>query len=144
MKDKVDTPVPVTPGHIEKKIPEMDDEEKNYLMNPMYRKIFAYYALLGNVTNFHLMSRWGFVKFIRDCELHMSCSPVMSDTQIMILYASAMHSFPHLDIENADESIINVPETALGMVVIGMNFNQWIHATIIVFKHVFALQVRMR
>lgn len=59
------------------------------LSNPTARRQFAYYTMAGNVTNLETMTRSNFVKFVRDCGLHLLPGTSLTDAEITNLFTVA-------------------------------------------------------
>lgn len=59
------------------------------LSNPTARRQFAYYTLAGNVTNLETMTRSNFVKFVKDCGLHLAPRSSLTDAEITNLFTVA-------------------------------------------------------
>lgn len=81
------------------------------MTNITLRKQFAYYAMAGNPMNFTTISRSGFLRFAKDCELHQLRSPSLTDAELYRIFALAAGPVKHI------------------------TYNQWLRACEILFHH---------
>lgn len=87
------------------------------VVNSTLRKQFVHYTMAANVTNLETMTRSGFTKFVRDCELDTLPSPPLTEADLVNVFAKACGTSK------------------------SMRFHQWIAACQLLLQRAFPLQV---
>ncbi|KAH9105230.1 hypothetical protein AeMF1_018881 [Aphanomyces euteiches] len=106
------------------------DADKNgpIFTNRAYRKIFLWYCLVGNVSNFQTMSRSNFLRFARDCRLSGGWNDrgTVLDADVDTCFILATTTRRTGWTPSDDDGPESTPETIGHQ---GMSFSQWVHGT---------------
>lgn len=61
-----------------------------FMTSSSLRKQFAFYAMMGNPTNFSTMTLTSFLRFVKDCALHQLCTPALTDADLYRVFAQTV------------------------------------------------------